>query len=86
MVMLVRRSVEARVHRHPDLFLSHSSRDKTFVRQLADDLTFCEIDVWLDEWELQVGDSLHDLIGNALEQSRFIGVVIGDNFSESAKI
>lgn len=83
MGVMASRSAEARVHRKPDLFLSHSSRDKTFVRELADDLTFCEVDVWLDEWELQVGDSLHDLIGNALEKSRFIGVVIGDNFSDS---
>ncbi len=65
------------------MFLSHSSRDKTFVRKLAEDLTFCEVDVWLDEWELQAGDSLQDLIGNALEKSRFIGVVLGNNFSDS---
>jgi len=65
------------------LFLSHSSRDKTFARRLADDLVFCQVDVWLDEWELQVGDSLHDGIGNALEKSRFIGLVLGDNFSDS---
>jgi hypothetical protein len=71
------------VHRQPDLFLSHSSRDKAFVRRLAEDLTFCEIDVWLDEWELQVGESLHDRIGDALEKSRFTGVVLGDNFSDS---
>lgn len=53
------------------------------MRRLAEDLTFCEVDVWLDEWELQAGDSLHDLIGNAMEKSRFIGVVLGDNFSDS---
>jgi hypothetical protein len=79
----VERTGDGRLHRQPDLFLSHSSRDKTFVRKLAEDLTFCEVDVWLDEWELQAGDSLHDLIGNALEKSRFVGVVLGDNFSDS---
>lgn len=80
---IVERTGDGRLHRQPDLFLSHSSRDKAFVRKLAEDLTFCEVDVWLDEWELQAGDSLHDLIGNALEKSRFIGVVLGDNFSDS---
>jgi TIR domain len=79
----IERTGDGRIHRQPDLFLSHSSRDKDFVRRLAEDLTFCEVDVWLDEWELQAGDSLHDLIGNALEKSRFIGVVLGDNFSDS---
>lgn len=77
------RTDEARKSAHPDLFLSHSSRDKVFVRCLGEDLTFCQIDVWLDEWELGPGDSLHDQIGNALERSRFIGVVLGDNFSDS---
>jgi hypothetical protein len=80
---LVRRHAEGRLHRIPDLFLSHSSRDKTLVRKLAEDLTFCQVDVWLDEWEIQVGDSLHDSIGNALEKSRYVGVVLGDNFSDS---
>ncbi len=80
---LVERSREARLRRSPDLFLSHSSRDKPFVRRLADDLTFCEVDVWFDEWELQAGESLHDRIGQALERSKFVGVVLGDNFSDS---
>jgi hypothetical protein len=52
------------------------------VRTLAEDLTFCQVDVWLDEWEMQVGDT-HDSIAMALEKSRFIGVVIGENFSDS---
>lgn len=80
---LVRRSAEARLHRQPDLFLCHSSRDKTFVRKLAEDLTFCEIDVWLDEWEIQIGESLYDRITDALERSRFTGIVVGDNFADS---
>ena len=80
---MVTRTNEARRSIHPDLFLSHSSRDKDFVRRLAEDLTFCQTDVWLDEWELGPGDSLHDVIGNALEKSRFVGVVLGDNFADS---
>jgi hypothetical protein len=77
------RNVEGEMHRNPDLFLSHGSGDKEFVRRLADDLLFCEVDVWIDVWELQVGDSLHELISKALEFSRFIAVVIGDNFDTS---
>src|SRR5688572_21905892 len=77
------RSVSARVHRIPDVFLSHSARDKDFVCQLAEDLAFCEVDVWLDEWELQPGDSLHDVIGQALNASRLVAIVLGDNFTDS---
>jgi hypothetical protein len=79
----VDRSVQGRVHRKPDLFLSHSARDKDFVWQLAEDLAFCEVDVWLDQWELRPGESLHDAIGHALSTSRFVAVVIGPNFSDS---
>jgi len=77
------RSIQGRVHRSPDIFLSHSSRDKEFVRTLAEDLAFCEVDAWLDEWELQVGDSLYDVITRALERSRFVAVVLGDNYADS---
>jgi hypothetical protein len=83
MAKVVVRTKQARISAHPDLFLSHSSRDKNFVRKLAEDLTFCEVDVWLDEWEIGPGDSLHDMIGEALEQSRFVGVVLGENFADS---
>lgn len=82
-MQIVRRSFDARVQRQPDLFLSHSSRDKDFVRRLGEDLTFCEIDPWFDEWEIQPGDSLFDRIGDALEKSRYAAIVLGDHFSDS---
>jgi hypothetical protein len=82
-VNAVDRSVEGRIHRQPDFFLSHSTRDKDFVWQLAEDLAFCEVDVWLDQWELQHGESLHDAIGDALQTSKYIGIVIGPNFANS---
>jgi len=79
----VDRSIEARVHRTPDIFLCHSSRDKSVVRTLAEDLAFCEVDAWLDEWEIQIGESLYNVITGALEKSRFIGIVLADNFDDS---
>jgi hypothetical protein len=69
--------------RAPQLFLSHSSRDKTWVVGLAQDLNVCGVDVWFDEWELRVGDDLHERIAEAVEKSRFVGVVITKHFSES---
>lgn len=83
MAMLVDRSVEARATRQPDIFLSHSSRDKVAVRKLAEDLSFLEVDAWLDEWELQTGDSLHDVISAAMEKAAYVAVVLGDNYSDS---
>jgi hypothetical protein len=77
------RDEEGHVHRAPDLFLSHSSRDKHIVRTLAEDLAFCEVDSWLDEWEIQIGESLYDVITRALEKSRYIAIVLADNFNVS---
>src|SRR5664279_1674436 len=72
-----------KLSREPHLFLSHSSRDKTFVRKLAEDLTFCGVDAWLDEWEIRPGDSIYDNVADALEKSRYVGVVLGNNFADS---
>jgi hypothetical protein len=73
----------ATLRREPDLFLSYSSGDKDFVRKLALDLNCCEIDPWLDEWELAVGDSLMELIGQALRKSRFVGIVLSPTFFQT---
>jgi hypothetical protein len=77
------RSEVARQKREPDIFLSHSSRDKTIVRRLAEDLGFVQVDAWLDEWELQAGDSLHDVISSAMEKAAYVAVVLGDNYADS---
>jgi len=80
---MIDRSKEARTTREPDLFLSHSSRDKSIVRRLAEDLSFLEVDAWLDEWELQTGDSLHDVITAVMKKAGHIAVVLGDNYADS---
>ena len=77
------RSPEARLKRKHHLFLSHSSKDKSLVRRLAEDLNRCGVDAWLDEWELQVGDSLQQTIAQAMEQSRYVAVLISKHFLDS---
>ncbi len=69
--------------RVPHLFLSYSSKDKAWVSQLAEDLNLCGVDVWFDAWELRVGDDLHERIGDAVDKSRFVAVVVTKHFSES---
>lgn len=54
----------------PDIFISHSSRDKAAAIGLATTLNFCAVDVWLDDWELEVGQSLADGIAKAMDESR----------------
>lgn len=68
---------------NPDIFVSHSSKDKKVAAQLASDLNFCGIDVWLDQWELQIGQSLTDELAKAMNESRYIAILITANYNKS---
>lgn len=68
---------------NPDIFMSHSSRDRVAASNLAATLNFCAIDVWLDDWELEVGQSLTDEIAKAMDTSRFIAILITENYNKS---
>lgn len=67
----------------PDIFVSHSSRDKAAALRLATTLNFCAVDVWLDDWELEVGQSLTDEIAKAMDESRFIAILITENYNKT---
>jgi hypothetical protein len=67
----------------PDIFVSHSSRDKAAALELARTLNFCAVDVWLDDWELEVGQSLTDEIAKAMDESRFIAILITENYNKT---
>jgi TIR domain len=71
-------------HRDPpmDVFLSYSSRDQRFVGRLAEQLRNAGLDVWLDEAELRVGDSL-DEIENSIRQARSVVVALSETSKDS---
>ncbi|WP_211863322.1 toll/interleukin-1 receptor domain-containing protein [Neoroseomonas soli] len=59
------------------IFLSHTGTDKPFVRQLRRDLLARGVEhVWLDEAEINIGDSLIAKIEEGIKLSRFIAVVL----------
>lgn len=58
------------------IFLSHSSADKPLARRLARDLRESGVDVWLDQWEIGVGDSFAPAIEQALADTRFVVVLL----------
>ena len=59
------------------LFLSHTGDDKPFVRRLRDDLLARGVPrVWLDEAEIEIGDSLTGKIEEGLAASRYVAVVL----------
>ncbi len=66
------------------IFLCHSSRDKFFVRKLADALRSAGVRAWIDEAEIRIGDSLSKKIGEALQDVDYVGVVLSTSSIESA--
>ena len=64
-----------------DVFISHASEDKkTFVRDLARELTRLGISVWYDEATLQLGDRLREKIDEGLANCRYGVVVLSHSF------
>jgi hypothetical protein len=60
-----------------DVFISHASEDKEdFVRPLAEGLKAGGLVVWYDEFILEVGDSIHEKINQALAHSKYVIVVL----------
>jgi hypothetical protein len=53
-----------------DVFLSHNSKDKPQVRQLAERLRAAGLRVWFDEWVIQPGDDIYLAIERGLEAAR----------------
>ena len=64
-----------------DVFICHASEDKDdFVRPLAEALRSNHVEVWYDEFTLNVGDSLREAIDRGLSSSRFGIVVLSPSF------
>ncbi|MBI4673155.1 MAG: toll/interleukin-1 receptor domain-containing protein [Chloroflexi bacterium] len=63
------------------VFISHASEDKAEVaRPLAQELERLGVKVWLDEFELTLGDSLRQEIDRGLTQSHFGVVILSPDF------
>ena len=60
-------------------FISHSSKDKPFIRKLVADLTAEGVSVWLDEQRIRVGDSIPERIGQGLAESDIFLIALSEN-------
>ncbi len=58
------------------IFLSHSHADKPFARKLAADLRKAGHAVWIDEAEINIGDSLIEKIRDGLDQVDFVAAIL----------
>ena len=64
-----------------DVFISHAHEDKDSVaRPLTARLSELGVKVWLDEFELMLGDSLRRSVERGLSQSKFGIVILSQSF------
>lgn len=69
------------VRKQYDVFISHASEDKTeVVKPLANYLKKRGLKIWLDDFELTIGDSISKSIDRGLAESRFGVVILSHNF------
>jgi len=60
----------------PRVFVSHSSQDKEVASELAWNLRLFQFEVWYDEWEIAVGDSIVDKVFDGLKASDTLIIVL----------
>lgn len=58
------------------VFISHSHQDKDFVDKLAAQLILHKEYIWLDRWEIKVGDSIIDKIQDAIQSASALIIVL----------
>ena len=73
-----------KMSRKRNIFLSHSHKDKHFVQQIAKSLEIAELSCWVDEAELDIGDSIIERIGQGIYESDLVVAVISTNSVSSA--
>ncbi|SHI08354.1 toll/interleukin-1 receptor domain-containing protein [Marivita hallyeonensis] len=66
-----------------EVFLCHSSKDKHYVRKLALHLEAMGVGPWFDAWELSVGDSLIERIGQGINSASFFCIILSAASAES---
>lgn len=68
--------LDAMREKYYDCFISYFSGDKDFVRRLGEDLHRREIQIWRDDTEIEVGDSISSKIEQGLSQSYSFMIVL----------
>lgn len=61
------------------LFVCHASEDKAVAKELAAYLSSQGAEVWLDAWEIRVGDSIVSKVNEGLEAASHLGILLSKN-------
>jgi predicted nucleotide-binding protein len=76
-------SVGYSLESHPmRVFVSYSRTDQHFARRLVSDLPH-QVEVWIDEAQILVGDSLTDRIADAIQDAEFIIAILSSQSVQS---
>ena len=65
------------------VLISHSSKDKRFVKKLKQDLEANDISTWLDQDEMDIGDSLIEKLEEGIDDSSHFLIVLSPNSIKS---
>ena len=60
----------------PSVFISYSHANKAFAMRLASDLKASGAAAWIDEAEINVGDSLIDKISKTIDRVDYLAAVL----------
>jgi hypothetical protein len=58
------------------IFMSHSSKDKPFIRKLSKDLRASGHEPWLDEWEIKVGECIVSKISDGISRADYAIIIL----------
>jgi hypothetical protein len=56
----------------PAVFISHRKADVELATRLAEGIRQAGYQVWLDEWEINIGDSIVERINTGLDNARYV--------------
>ena len=65
------------------VFISYSHKDRPFVERLAVGLKAKGLNLWYDQWELKIGDSLVDKINYGIKSQDFLITVLSKSSVKS---
>lgn len=63
----------------PGIFLSHTHSDSDFANRLAKDLKEAGAEVWIDNAEIKVGESLIEKVSEGIERMDYLAVILSRN-------
>ena len=65
------------------IFISYNHSDKRFVELLAGQLVKRHVNVWLDRWELSIGDTILEKVQEAIDGSSALLVILSKSSVQS---